>query len=254
MCTFVGQPLVYWKNATQQHLPFTLNPKYLYRGLIASITNYASLAAIQFVGTGLIKRTIINHTNRDLKSHEILLSAYAGGAISGIVSGPLELTMIQQQRFGGNIIATPLRIIETTGLLGMTRGLMLTMIRTGLFSCGYLGITPLLEQKIKRYDTLIYSGIPLPIIQFGCSMIASFVAVSLSHPVDTVKTCMQGDIEQNTYTRAINTMSYIRNEYGMRGLYRGVLWQYSRSMLVFFVFNRTVGPVASTMYPHAFVN
>ena len=83
----IDQPLIYWKNAHQQHLPFTLNPKYLYRGLLASIANYAALTGIQFFSTGLIKKSIIRNKNRELKNYEILLSAFAGGAISGVVCG-----------------------------------------------------------------------------------------------------------------------------------------------------------------------
>ena len=41
------QPLLYWKNAAQQQLPFTLNPSFLYRGLGASITNMAVLTGMQ---------------------------------------------------------------------------------------------------------------------------------------------------------------------------------------------------------------
>ena len=41
------QPLLYWKNAAQQKMPFTLNPALLYRGLGASITNMAVLTGMQ---------------------------------------------------------------------------------------------------------------------------------------------------------------------------------------------------------------
>ena len=42
------QPILYLKNATQQRLALTLNPKYLYRGLSASIVNMGALTAVQF--------------------------------------------------------------------------------------------------------------------------------------------------------------------------------------------------------------
>ena len=54
-----NQPIVYWKNASQQSLPFTLNPRYLYRGLVASVTNMAVLTGIQFFGAGKIRSFLV---------------------------------------------------------------------------------------------------------------------------------------------------------------------------------------------------
>eukprot|EP00483_Globobulimina_turgida_P012323 UN12346 len=164
----IDQPFLYWKNAAQQHLPFTLNPKLMYRGLLASVSNMAALTAIQFFGTGVIKRAIVGNQDRALTSSETLLSAFAGGAISGIVCGPLELTMIQQQRFGGNIIGTPLHIIKETGVSGMLRGVLPAITREGIFTCGYLGVTPLLERKISQNER--FNALPTPLVQFGCAM------------------------------------------------------------------------------------
>ena len=136
----IDQPMLYWKNAAQQGLPFTLNPRIVYRGLVASISNMAALTAIQFFGAGVVKRWIVGNEDRALTTSETLLSAFAGGALSGIVCGPLELTMIQQQRFGLNIIQTPMGIIREAGLIGMCRGMLPAITREGIFTCGYLGI------------------------------------------------------------------------------------------------------------------
>ena len=246
----IDQPMLYWKNAAQQHLPFTLNPKLMYRGLLASISNMAALTAIQFFGTGLIKRAIIGSEDRALTSSEVLLSAFAGGALSGIVCGPLELTMIQQQRFGGNIIGTPAGIIRESGLFGMCRGMLPAIMREGIFTCGYLGVTPLLEAKISQNESI--QVLPKPVIQFGCSMSAGLIASGLSHPADTIKTCMQGDIQQTTYTRAMNGLQLIIQRDGIAGLYRGFMWRYLRMGMTFFIFNLTMQPVSRTLFPDAF--
>jgi hypothetical protein len=54
----------------------------------------------------------------------MLASGYAGGAISGILCGPMELVMIQQQRFGGSIISTPARIVSKFGIVSLLRGVV----------------------------------------------------------------------------------------------------------------------------------
>ena len=42
------QPMLYLKNATQQGLPFTANPRVLYRGALVSALDMAVLTGIQF--------------------------------------------------------------------------------------------------------------------------------------------------------------------------------------------------------------
>ena len=48
------QPILYWKNATQQGLPLSLNPRMLYRGLSTSVVNMATLTGLQFPLTGAV--------------------------------------------------------------------------------------------------------------------------------------------------------------------------------------------------------
>mmetsp|Transcript_18 Transcript_18/g.27 ORF Transcript_18/g.27 Transcript_18/m.27 type:complete len:285 (-) Transcript_18:168-1022(-) len=246
----IDQPMLYWKNAAQQNMPFTLNPRLMYRGLLASIANMASLTAIQFFGTGMIKQLIVDGEDRALTEVEEIASAFTGGAISGIVCGPLELTMIQQQRFGRNIIHTPMQIIRETGLLGMGRGMLPSIMREGIFTCGYLGVTPVLERKISQNEQL--SFLPKPLVQFVCSMTAGFVASGLSHPADTIKTCMQGDIQQSTYTRMTSGLRLIIHRDGFGGLYKGFIWRYLRMGMTFFIFNLTMSPVSHVLFPSAF--
>eukprot|EP00483_Globobulimina_turgida_P006382 UN06392 len=158
--------------------------------------------------------------------------------------------MIQQQRFGGTIIGTPFHIIKETGIFGMLRGVLPAITREGIFTCGYLGMTPLLSRKISQNER--FNALPTPLVQFGCSMSAGFVASGLSHPADTIKTCMQGDIQRNTYTRAMAGLKLIVKRDGFAGLYRGFMWRYLRMGMTFFIFNLTMTPVANILFPQAF--
>eukprot|EP00041_Stephanoeca_diplocostata_P008352 m.123825 g.123825 ORF g.123825 m.123825 type:complete len:103 (-) comp17280_c0_seq2:910-1218(-) len=49
---FALQPMLYCKNATQQNLPLSINPKVLYRGVAMSATNMAIITGTQFPLTG----------------------------------------------------------------------------------------------------------------------------------------------------------------------------------------------------------
>ena len=46
------QPTIYWKNASQQGLPFTINPKIVYRGMAAGLANEMSQMGFQYATTG----------------------------------------------------------------------------------------------------------------------------------------------------------------------------------------------------------
>ena len=49
---------------------------------------------------------------KDATAMDKMLGSFLGGAFSGIPGSMWELTMIQQQRFGGSIVSTPARIIQ----------------------------------------------------------------------------------------------------------------------------------------------
>jgi len=110
------QPILYWKNVTQQGLPLSLNPRLLYRGLSTSVVNMATLTGLQFPLTGAIAKALTSGEERSLGDGEKISAAFCGGFISGFACGPFELTMIQQQRFGGSIVGTPARLMSTFGL------------------------------------------------------------------------------------------------------------------------------------------
>merc|ERR1712154_633448 len=120
----------------------------------------------------------------------------------------------------------------------------------GIFTCGYLGVTPLMQQAVSSNDA--FESLPKPFVQFACSMSAGLIASGLSHPADTIKTCMQGDIEKTTYNRAISGLKMIINRDGIGGLYRGFMWRYLRMGMTFFIFNMTMEPVSHALFPKSF--
>lgn len=92
----VLQPMLYCKNATQQGLPFTKDPRVLYRGLAMSVTNMAILTGLQFPLVGAVTKVITQGETRRLTDFEQIASGFTGGVISGVACAPMELIMIQQ--------------------------------------------------------------------------------------------------------------------------------------------------------------
>ena len=101
------QWMLYCKNASQQGLPLSMNPRVLYRGYSMSLTNMMVLSGLQIPLTGMVTRVITGGAERKLSDGEMIGAGFAGGVLSGFICAPMELVMIQQQRFGTTLLATP---------------------------------------------------------------------------------------------------------------------------------------------------
>jgi hypothetical protein len=225
----VLQPTVYWKNARIQQIPITLNPSVWYRGITASIINEIQMLGLHFGITGLFRKTFLQLGYSNDRSLEQLISACLGGAVSALFVAPVELIMIQQQINGGSIYYTLQRI---HGVRSLTRGLGPAMIRDSIFVSGFLGITPLLQRLIMENYNLssIQAG-------FWASVIGGSLAAVPSHPLDLVKTCMQGDLEQIRYKGAVETWYTLWGEGNLSRIYRGCFWSSFNIMSTVYIAN-----------------
>lgn len=140
------QPTLYWKNARAQKAPFTMNPRVIYRGTLASCLNECQMLGLQFGCTGFFQRVIDKHGG---KANTELVSSALGGLFPTIFTCPIELVMIQQQRFGGSFFLTLGSVWSQYGSLsaGLSRGLIPTVGRDVICVVGMLGITPLVRQN-----------------------------------------------------------------------------------------------------------
>ena len=83
------QPTLYWKNMRQQNLPLSVDPRLIYRGMGAALTNEAGQMGLQFVITGLLKSYMPAPTPTS-----DLAAAVGGGMIVALFASPVELVMI----------------------------------------------------------------------------------------------------------------------------------------------------------------
>ena len=180
------QPTIYWKNARQQHLPWTLNPRLLYRGTGANLTNEAAQMALHFGVVGKLKGLLGAGAGE-------LCAAAAGGAIVALAISPIELVMIQQQRFGGTILGTPLRVIRERGLLGrgIMRGVGCCAMRDALSVGGMLGVAPVVQRWFaSRGGDAGGAGGGVGAVLAG-TLAGGAVGAFVSHPFDVIKTRLQ---------------------------------------------------------------
>ena len=70
----------------------------------------------------------------------------------------------------------------------------MTMCRESLYTCAMLGVTPEIQRYLKENNGMESKKA----LTIG-SLIGAVVATVITHPMDTIKTCMQGDIERKKY-------------------------------------------------------
>lgn len=240
------QPLNYCKNMVQQGQPLSADPRKLYRGVGANAVNMGSCTMIQFAVGGALKQRLLGGTSRQLAPHEEMGAGIAAGVTSALVGSPLELVMIQQQRKGGGTAATVRRVATPNSAM---RGFVGAAVREGLWTCGYLSIPPIVRRQLRerypeRFDSDAKARVP-------AALLGGLFACYLTQPFDTVKTCMQGDIERKTFGTFTETAKKIGEE-GITAFYRGATFRYGRMVCAVFMMDTLQGMVGPLLYPGAF--
>jgi hypothetical protein len=239
----------YWKNAAQQGLPFERNPKVLYRGYFVNALSNSSCVMVQFAATGLIQQLIAGGQDRKLSNVEQIGSALTSGYVSGFLCSPLELAMIQQQRKGGSLVGTTGNLLAG-GPSTVTRGTLSTCLRESL-NCGcYLGIMPICRQKIQTLFPSIASSDDK--CRLAAALACGPLCVMLGNPADTVKSCMQGDIERIKFGSMKETYSVLVKERGISSLWAGATWRVFRQTCGVFTYDKVSADLSPIVFPHRY--
>lgn len=229
------QPTLYWKNAMAQNLPFTLDPRKLYRGTAISILNECQMMGLQFFMTGWFhsffqarSQVTDGKGSYVLSQSEEVLSSLGGGGVVAFTTAPMELVMIHQQKYGGSIYTNLKNVVGTHGFgnSGLYRALLPTVMRDATYVCGMLAITPI----VQKYLTSPESGFNLtqPVASLCASLIGGLVGALPSHPLDVCKTVMQADLKNKaSFTQ---TVAALMKEGGggiggIRRLYNGCFFR-----------------------------
>jgi hypothetical protein len=239
------QPVLFCKNASQQSRSLSFNPRVLYRGVGVSMLNMGVLTGLQFPLTNFVTRFMTGGVKRRLSDNEMVVSSAIGGLISGIVASPMELLLIQQQNFGGSLPACLSKIFRSHGFAGLSRGMMGSMGREGLWCCGYMGLGPVFQRYFSETGWNEHSALMLG------SILSGVIVATLSHPMDTIKTCMQGDIERNKYTTVMGTSKTLASE-GFQRFFWGWGWRTGRAIFGVLLLSSCKDRLTQVLAPHHF--
>ena len=241
------QPFNYAKNMVQQRQPISLNPAHMYRGVGANCVNMGSCTMLQFAVGGKLKQMVAGEDrDRHLTLAEEMMCGIGAGTFSALAGSPLELIMIQQQRKGQNTVQT----IKEIGTTHVTRGFVGAAVREALWTCGYLSIPPVVRRTImEKYPEQFPDN---NTARIPAALLGGLFACYMTHPFDTIKTCMQGDIERQTYGSFSQTAAKIWGDSGLPGFYRGASFRYGRMCCAVFIMDYLKDKVSMLLYPQAF--
>lgn len=186
---------------------------------------------LQFaVGGSLKKFAQGGDKDKRLSLVEEMSCGIVAGSVSAFVGSPLELVMIQQQRKGGSTMAA-IKSIATPSII--SRGLIGTMVREALWTCGYLSIPPIVRHHLMtEYPDTFTSNDKARV---PAALLGGIFACYLTQPFDTIKTCMQGDIERTKFGSLTQTAKVVYAEHSIPGFYRGATFRYGRMVCAVFM-------------------
>jgi len=189
------QPTVSWKNALQEGRPITFNPLVLYRGVWINAATIMPITCSQFAVSRALELQILKDGATNLTDAQKIGCAAMGGCASSLFSCPAELTILQQQKTGDTLGTTLRRITSQYGVTSLYRSIGCTAIREGVYSVGYLGVCPIIQSRLAEVEAL--KDKPYTTWILG-AFSAGLMGAVCSHPFDTIKTRMQGNLETST--------------------------------------------------------
>ena len=223
-------PLITFKICVQDSRALPRSIAGWYRGVFANAASLAPITAAQVAVNGAIERAITKGA-RGMSDGEQIGCAMAAGAMSSALYSPVDLTVIQQQKMGLGPGGTVAAVVKQGGLAKMWRGTVSCAARESIYTAGYLGLGPVLTNKIKEARSDL-GDVTSSVLG---AMLAGTFAAGVTHPIDTSKTLMQSDLSGSKFTSATHALSETYKTGGIRALYKGGFARTLRICGAFFI-------------------
>lgn len=206
------QPLTYFKNMLQTGSVISCNPRDWYRGSSAQLLNMVPTTMIQVGVADVFKKLIVDDSYIGDAARAML-----GGIASAPTAASTNVIVLRMQKEKRGIIDTARQLYFAAGAKGLMRGVCPTAAREAMWVLGYLSCYPRLSQNL--------SGVSgnLVLANLVSGVITGVGVAALTHPFDTIATCMQEDVEGRYAKSTVRTAYRITNEIGWNGLYRGLV-------------------------------
>ena len=131
-----------------------------------------------------------------------------------------------------NPIQTARHIVNEHGTGALFRGFSACAVREAIYTAGYLGLAPVFTSYLTNLE--MFQGNSLAAGIFGASA-AGILVSSITHPVDTCKTCVQSDMLGQKYPSALRTAWILLDQGGVASLFKGLIPRVARNCGAFFI-------------------
>jgi len=209
----VNHPLWTIKKDLQCGKPINLAPSNLYCGIWGNAASMIPITAIQVAANRFFQNVFYKNVSEPNYTQRLFL-AFMAGAASSLASCPAEMVMIHQSKLKAGFIATGGQLYAQGGLSRVYTALTTTSLREALFTGSYLGLAPMLKEKMKPHcDNEV-------VVSLGAGIAAGVAATVTSQGVDTVKTIQQAS---DTPLSAIKAGQSLYAKDGWMGFFKGGL-------------------------------
>jgi len=130
-------------------LKFLADKRNIYRGLSASILLLPWYPLMDSASTSLYK-TIEKNIQRPLSERERFVASFAAGAFSAVAATPHAVAVIASQKSNNQrgALRSLLHVYKEAGVKGIYRGLVPTMVSSGLYYSCLLTSTPFIKKEV----------------------------------------------------------------------------------------------------------
>ncbi|NDH08299.1 MAG: hypothetical protein EBY16_01545 [Gammaproteobacteria bacterium] len=201
-------PFFVMKTHVQQGLPIPWNLKSLYKGAGTNALGFVPITSIQ-IGTSqwVEKHWFFGQPTYTQK----ILASFSAGALSSLISCPIEKFMILQHRLPHLSIGKILTYQQQSeGLKGLFSGQIATLLREGSFSVFLLMVPPVLKAEVYQYTQHETSSALIAGVASGVG------ATLVSQPLDTIKTIQQSSSSPFGFFKTARDL-------GLEALFKGTL-------------------------------
>jgi len=195
------------KMRKNEKLDFENTKKWLWKGKVRQFIMNTPGFMIQNIGVAAAIRGQKNGVNRKLTPIEYLSTATVGGFCSAFWTAPIDLLRAKQKATKKYLLQTSREVFENSGVIGIYRGFLFSVLKDSVFCMGWMGVIPLMHVALRNRSDwcddhpLITSA---PFVVFAATAVSA-VQLPLHHAKE-MGLSYPRDVERGTIKFWLNDM------------------------------------------------
>ncbi len=202
------------KMRIQCSLPFTLDPRILYRGYTAGLAVMVPVTVVQIFNTSRVESLLPGDT---ITFNGRAISSFLGGTLSSIFTNPLNLINTQQHKhdYQSPLIAAK-AIVQKSGVKNLCIGLPTIAMADGLYTCAYYGLfSPLKIHFCDRTHNKTASAL-------SAAILTGVSTAVITQPLDSIRTMQHQYADEKNKHGFVKCVKELYQKGGGLGFFKGI--------------------------------